>query len=126
MSNQNEINFYMMIWPGTSVGHSKLVSLSKVEKLKEYLNDWHGAPFGCGNFEVGRYENNSWISDKNFGTRHIDVNSQNFIRIIIRHPPQCQCPFYQDCIKTIADGKCTDEFIKSTIGKIFFSKQYSN
>lgn len=115
----------MMIWPGESVKYVQRTSTTKTENLKECLNNYHGEPFGCGNCEIERYENNGWLSSPTFGTQHIVLNNANFLRVIIKHNPECKCILSQNCINAIATGKCTDNFIKETIGKIFFLKQYS-
>lgn len=125
MPNQNKVKFYMMIWPGTSVEYAQSITPSKTEKLKEHLNNYHGEPFGCGNCEIERYENNGWLSNPTFGTQHIILNRANFLRVIIKPNPECKCSRSQNCINAIVTGKCTDNFIKETIGKIFFLKQYS-
>lgn len=125
MSKQNKVNFAMMMWPGTSVEYAQLITSSKIEKLREHLNNYRGEPFGCGNCEIERYENNGWLSNTTFGTQNIFLNRANFLRVIIKHNPEYTCPFAQNCINAITTGKCADNFIKETLGKILFPNKYT-
>ncbi|MBO4583290.1 MAG: hypothetical protein J5714_04530 [Alphaproteobacteria bacterium] len=116
----------MMIWPGTSIEYTQSIKSSKIENLKEHLDNYIGEPFGCGHCDIERYENNSWLSDTTFGTRHTILNNGNFLRVIIKHNPECKCKLSQNCINAIVTGKCTDKFVNEIFGKILFSRQYSN
>lgn len=38
----------------------------------------------------------------------------------------CGCPSRIDCINCIANGKCTDEFVREIIGEKLFADKYTN
>ena len=120
----NKIHFYMMMFPGKSVGYAKDISYECADNIDKRISKYNGEPFNCGSFEMVRYENNQWLSNKKFGTFNRNV-SPNILRLIITPNVECKCQFSKNCINAIANGECTDKFMIDIIGKQFFTDKYA-
>lgn len=53
-----------------------------------------------------------------------DVNNSASLTFSFYNKTKCKCNRKQ-CFENISNGKCTNEFVRETIGKNLFSNQYS-
>lgn len=80
---------------------------------------------GCLSCIEMRYENNNLATlllDEDGGTLRTTTNAKHS-DIHLQSKNLCGCGA-NSCHKNIASGKCTDEFIRSTIGATFFAQHY--
>lgn len=54
-----------------------------------------------------------------------DVDKSASLTFSFYNKTKCKCSRKQ-CFENISNGKCTNEFVRETIGKNLFSNQYSN